>query len=549
MIETIMERVKWHEWEWYKRRRRYRLSNEKPVIIASNCVGTLIYHDLKLPFYSPTINLFICMDDFVRFLGRLEWYLEQPVVQVYEDGIPYPIGMLADIKIYFMHYNTFAEAVKAWERRKTRVTPENLFIFGCERDRCTYETIKQFDKLPYKHKVIFTHKDYPEISSAFHIRGFEEQKELRNVLEFRKDSFWKRRYIDDFDYVYFLNGWEKPMISVIVPVYEMASYLETCVQSVLKQTYSSFELILVDDGSEDGSVEIARRLCAGEERIRLLTQEHKGVSAARNAGIRAAKGKYLFFLDSDDAIHPNLLERLCKQAEESGAGVCACRACSVMSKDFEKTRKRLDEKRYGSIRRRIACLKGREALSSLIFEKESGAWSAVCGKLIRRYEVENIWFDENLTNGEDTKFMYQLLEKGMDAAMVKYSGYYYRKRDGSASQLQNMEAYKSIYKCDCYIRDNEMGHGREAHAVRRERTIIGKLSGWHVAGHMEEGHMPCHRELGKYSAELMQAERASELWKRLGIRIKLEYALAFYLYPAYEICHILRQAFRRMKIL
>ena len=64
----------------------------------------------------------------------------------------------------------------------------------------------------------------------------------------------------------------------------------------------------------------------------------------------------------------------------------------------------------------------------MIFEKESGAWSAVCGKLIRRYEVENIWFDENLTNGEDTKFMYQLLEKGMDAAMVKYSGYYYRKR-------------------------------------------------------------------------------------------------------------------------
>lgn len=203
MVKIIIECLKRFEWYLYKRKKRHRIKNKRPVIISSNCVGGVIYHDLNLPFYSPTINLLIPMDDFIRFAENLEWYLQQPVLQTFEDGISYPVGMVGDIKIYFMHYNTFEKAVKAWERRKRRVVlnPENIFIFGCERGRCTYETLQKFDRLPYKNKVVFTHKEYPDISSAFYIRGFEDQKELGHILEFRKDSYWKRRYLDDFDYV------------------------------------------------------------------------------------------------------------------------------------------------------------------------------------------------------------------------------------------------------------------------------------------------------------------------------------------------------------
>ena len=101
------------------------------------------------------------------------------------------------------------------------------------------------------------------------------------------------------------------LISIIVPVYNAEKYLEDCIRSVLKQTYTHFELILVEDGSTDNSREICRRASMDDIRILLIKQErNQGVSRARNAGIEAAKGKYLFFLDSDDTIHPQLLETL-----------------------------------------------------------------------------------------------------------------------------------------------------------------------------------------------------------------------------------------------
>ncbi len=105
---------------------------------------------------------------------------------------------------------------------------------------------------------------------------------------------------------------ENQKISVIIPVYNTKEYLEDCVNSVLEQTWTKIEVILIDDGSKDGSKELCEELCRRDNRIRLFPQEHKGGSAARNAGIEAAEGEYLFFLDSDDMIHPQLLEALYK---------------------------------------------------------------------------------------------------------------------------------------------------------------------------------------------------------------------------------------------
>ena len=539
MIRRLIECLKTWEWELYKRRKRLRLKNERPVIIASNCVGAIAYKDLKLPFYSPTINLFINMDDFIRFVENLEWYLKQPILPAYEEGISFPVGMVGDIKIYFMHYDSFEDAVRAWERRIQRVDLNNLFIIGCERERCVYETLKQFDRLPYKNKVVFTQKDYPEFSSAFHIRGFEDKEELSNVLEFRKDCFWKRRYMDSFDYVSFFDRPREPLISVIVPVYQSEPYIETCVQSVLGQTYSNFELILVDDGSKDGGRQICESLGAREQRIRVLTQKHRGVSAARNTGIRAAKGEYLFFMDSDDAIHPGLLEQLCKLSEESRAAVSVCGYYSMLSQGFDEGRKRFDRRNYRRGIRGASYLKNQEALEAFIFEKGAESWSVIWGKLIRRVEAEGLWFDEELSYGEDTKYMYRLLERGADAAVLRYRGYYYRKRNGSASRRQSRKAYESIYRCDCYIRDREKEYGRETYAVQRERDLVSKISLWHAAGHMT-----CNENLKNYIWELEKAERASGLWGQLGFCTRLQHMLAFRCYPVYEICRILREIWR-----
>lgn len=100
-----------------------------------------------------------------------------------------------------------------------------------------------------------------------------------------------------------------PEISVIVPVYNTANYLEPCLRSVATQTFGNFEVIVVDDGSTDESNAVIQKYLNADNRIKLISQENKGLSEARNTGLRNAHGRWVTFLDSDDAIAPNFLER------------------------------------------------------------------------------------------------------------------------------------------------------------------------------------------------------------------------------------------------
>ena len=199
-----MELFKRIEWRLYKEIKRIKLKNKSASIIASNCNGTFIYYDMKLKYLSPTINLSFDMNDFVKMLENLKWYMNQEVVPYEDKRFDYPTGMIGDIEIRFNHYNSFDEAVNKWNERKKRINYDNLFVLGVETDGCTYETLKKFDQLPYKNKVIFTHKYYPEFKSAYYIKGFEENNEVGVLINF-KNQFFIRRYLDDFDYVSFLN--------------------------------------------------------------------------------------------------------------------------------------------------------------------------------------------------------------------------------------------------------------------------------------------------------------------------------------------------------
>lgn len=115
-----------------------------------------------------------------------------------------------------------------------------------------------------------------------------------------------------------------PTISVIVPVYKVEAYLDRCVQSILNQTYTDFELILVDDGSPDGCGALCDAWAEKDSRIRVIHKQNGGLSDARNAGIEIAEGKYLTFVDSDDYIHPKMLEALYEAIQKTGAKVSVC---------------------------------------------------------------------------------------------------------------------------------------------------------------------------------------------------------------------------------
>lgn len=193
------------EWRLYKEMRRARLQNRTPTIIASNCIGTFMYYDMKLRFNSPTINLSFDMNDYVKLLERLPYYMEQTPMPTADERFSFPCGMLDDIEIRFNHYATFEEAVAKWEERKRRIDMQNLFVIGIDGDGCTYESMERFDALPYENKVIFTHKPYPEIKSSYYLPGFENDVGIGRATDFT-DTFRIRRYMDAFDYVSFLNA-------------------------------------------------------------------------------------------------------------------------------------------------------------------------------------------------------------------------------------------------------------------------------------------------------------------------------------------------------
>ena len=116
-----------------------------------------------------------------------------------------------------------------------------------------------------------------------------------------------------------------PKVSVIIPVYNVEKYLQQCLDSVVNQTLKDIEIILVDDGSTDSSLSICDEYAQKDNRITVLTQQNKGAGAARNKGIVAAKDDYLYFLDSDDFIKLETLEKLYSKITETNSDICFCK--------------------------------------------------------------------------------------------------------------------------------------------------------------------------------------------------------------------------------
>ena len=111
------------------------------------------------------------------------------------------------------------------------------------------------------------------------------------------------------------------LVSVIVPIYNVEKYLERCIESIRKQSYTDIEIILVDDGSSDGSSDICDKYIEKDNRISVLHKKNGGLGDARNVGVEKAKGKYILFIDSDDRIHEKLVEETVKEAEKNQADI------------------------------------------------------------------------------------------------------------------------------------------------------------------------------------------------------------------------------------
>lgn len=187
---------------------REQLKNKSFTIISSNCNGGVMCHELGVRFNSQFVNLWMYPKHFMQYISNLDYYNSIDEIEFLpheESGHDYPVGIIDGMKIFFVHYSSDEEALEKWNSRKKRINKDNVFVMMSEQNKCTIEDLEQFDKLPYKNKIVFTKRPYDDINSAFYIRGFEKKKELGTALAFR-NVFSSKRYYDQFPYVDWLNG-------------------------------------------------------------------------------------------------------------------------------------------------------------------------------------------------------------------------------------------------------------------------------------------------------------------------------------------------------
>lgn len=185
----------------------------------------------------------------------------------------------------------------------------------------------------------------------------------------------------------------KGVISVVVPVYNVAAYLEMCLQSLLAQDYAALEVLLIDDGSTDDSGKICDAYAAQDSRIRVIHQKNGGAAAAKNAGLRVAAGEYLMFLDSDDYLEPGACRHVVELLERHGADVVQCGIRYVYR---------------GSVKEFIPEQSGHVFTGKEYLRRFASDWT--CGlmtdKLFRRSIFDGIFFGEG-RKIDDEYFTYQ----------------------------------------------------------------------------------------------------------------------------------------------
>ena len=228
-----------------------------------------------------------------------------------------------------------------------------------------------------------------------------------------------------------------PLISVIVPIYNMESLLPRCLDSLAAQTLRDLEIICVDDGSTDGSGGIVRKYAGGSfasapnrsSRFRLITQGNSGRAEARNAGIRAAAAPYLGFADPDDYVEPDMYERLYRLAEETGADMVQCSYSPFLPAESEESRGMAEEKLLHV--ENTACdgvftEKG-EIFRLFLEDRITGVvWSKLFRRLLPGCSAPlEVRLPSSFTSGEDTLYVSRAIARCRSVALTSEKLYHY----------------------------------------------------------------------------------------------------------------------------
>ncbi|PML38973.1 hypothetical protein BCT78_04610 [Vibrio breoganii] len=238
-----------------------------------------------------------------------------------------------------------------------------------------------------------------------------------------------------------------PLISVVVPIYNMEHYISQCLDSFLKQTYRNLEIILVDDGSTDNTLDLLKKFAFIDDRFNVFSIPNKGVSNARNFGIAKCNGDYISFVDPDDWLEPHFYELMLSSAVKNNSDIVKCGIKFCNESGVVKTRYSKDQK--------ITPLDAvREILST-----STNNYSVVCwDKIYKRKILDNINFHPNLTRGEDLPFSIEVALNSTSISLVNHTLYNYRLRDGGYSRSYSDSHLRSTLSALTIIKNLLVNH-------------------------------------------------------------------------------------------
>ncbi|MEQ6389256.1 glycosyltransferase family 2 protein [Bacillaceae bacterium S4-13-58] len=233
-------------------------------------------------------------------------------------------------------------------------------------------------------------------------------------------------------------------ISIIVPVYNVEDYLTECIESILKQTYSNIEILLINDGSTDGSPSICDKYASLDNRVKVYHKENAGVSSARNFGLRNASGDYVGFIDSDDWISPKMYETMINCLEFEEAEMCI----------FTKYIRGKTELSISNIK--TLNLNKQEAMMSILnYNFPTSLWTS----LYKRSCLDGLYLNEEIHHLEDFEYQFRVLSSINKVAICHEAFYNYRLRSGSANSSgfnkKVISCFKVLPTVENYIKKND----------------------------------------------------------------------------------------------
>ncbi len=255
-------------------------------------------------------------------------------------------------------------------------------------------------------------------------------------------------------------------ISVIIPVYNCKKYISECLDSIINQTYKNLQIIIVDDGSTDGSEEICKLWAGKDNRIEVIHQKNKGVSAARNTGMKRMRGDLVSFIDADDTLDLDMYELLVTLMEKYEADISHCGYKHLVG----------EEVRLVYDTRKILIQKREEALECLVGGKlfVGSLWN----KLYKVELLDNLFFDEHIKINEDILFNYQVFCRANRIVFADYAKYNYIAHKNSSACFVTSDLKK--ISDSCKVNEYIYKHSRETKlfSIAAERYMR-SLSGYY----------------------------------------------------------------------